>query len=232
MTRDTTSTNSWQPTLFGTLDGYEVRTIDAANTHWLLKNVHYARRIPSISYAFGLLLAGELAGVVTYGKPASPSLLNGVCGDRWAPHVLELNRLCLVDNRKNEASRLVGQSLTMLPRPSVVVSFADTEQRHYGFVYQATNWHYTGLSAKRTDWTVRGMEHLHGKTISDQCRGRNDGRRPVDVMREKYGDDFYLRERSRKHRYVFFVGTKSQRRQMLADLRYPLESYPKGAAND
>ena len=51
---------------------------------------------------------------------------------------------------------LVGRSLRLLPKPSVVVSYADTAQGHVGYVYQAANFIYTGLSAKRTDWKKTG----------------------------------------------------------------------------
>ena len=38
---------------------------------------------------------------------------------------------------------------------------------HIGTVYQATNWIYTGLSAKRTDWVIEGIDK-HGQTIADK----------------------------------------------------------------
>lgn len=47
-------------------------------------------------------------------------------------------------------------------------------------------------------------------------------------MRETYGNDFYLQERSRKHRYVFFVGNKWQVKEMRLALKYEVQPYPKG----
>ncbi len=190
---------------------------------WLLLR-HYARRMCPISYAFGAYRDAELIGVVTYGTPSSAPLRDGIAGKEWSDRVLELNRLCCV-SEKNTASRLVGQSLRMLPKPSLVVSYADTEQGHIGYVYQATNFIYTGLSAKRTDWKIKGREHLHGATIADESRGQTNR---AKWMREKYGDDFYLKERPRKHRYVYPCGIKNQREAMLSALRYAVEPYPKG----
>jgi hypothetical protein len=190
---------------------------------WLLKK-HYAKRIPPISYAFGAYKGRQLIGVVTYGTPVSSALRVGVCGEQWMDNVIELNRLCC-DNEKNVASTLVGRSLQMLPKPLVVVSYADTEQGHIGYVYQATNFVYTGLSAKRTDWKLKGMEHLHGATVADMSRGQENR---AQWMRDKFGDDFYLQDRSRKHRYVYFVGSKGQKKLMQAALMYSVEPYPKG----
>jgi len=190
---------------------------------WLLRK-HYAKRLCPISFAFGAYVSGVLVGVVTYGTPVSSSLRAGICGEQWQGRVLELNRLCC-DSEKNLASALVGRSLAMLPKPSVVVSFADTAMGHVGYIYQATNFLYTGLSAKRTDWTIKGMEHLHGATVADMSRGQENR---VEYMRAKFGSAFYLDDRPRKHRYVFFVGTKSQVKSMKSSLLYPAQPYPKG----
>jgi hypothetical protein len=148
----------------------------------------------------------------------------GICGDKWMDNVIELNRLCCV-NEKNLASILVGRSLKMLPKPTVVVSYADTERGHIGYVYQATNFVYTGLSAKRTDWKLKGMEHLHGATVADMSRGQENR---AKWMRDKFGDDFYLQDRSRKHRYVYFVGSQGQKKAMQSSLMYAVKPYPKG----
>lgn len=190
---------------------------------WLL-NRHYAKRLCPISYAFGAWQDTRLCGVVTYGTPLSSTLRTGVCGDPWKHCVLELNRLCC-DSVKNLASVLVGRSLSMLPKPSIVVSYADTKQGHIGYVYQATNFLYTGLSANVKDWAIKGLEHLHNATIGDETRGKQNR---TALMRQKYGDAFYLKERSRKHRYVYFCGNKKTKRQMQSALKYQVLEYPKG----
>ena len=186
---------------------------------WLLEK-HYAKRIPQIMHSFGLYIDGALKGVVTYGIPASPALCMGICGKEYSDKVLELNRLCLMENNKNESSFLVSHSIQLLPKPTIVVSYADTSQGHVGYVYQATNFLYTGLSANRVDWTIKGMEHKHSKTISDGMT--------LESIKEKYGDDFYYTERSRKHRYIFFHGSKTDKKIMRKLLKYNIEPYPKG----
>lgn len=138
--------------------------------------------------------------------------------------MLELNRLCCV-SEKNMSSTLVGRSLRLLPKPSIVVSYADTAQGHVGYIYQATNFIYTGLSAKRTDWKVKGREHLHGATVADESRGQANR---AEWMRAKYGDDFYLEDRPRKHRYIYLCGDKRQRAAMGSALLYDQSPYPKG----
>jgi len=203
---------------------YEVKQITREETKDYILNIHYAKRFPSVSFAFGLFLCGDLVGVVTYGTPASATLKTGIAGAEMACHVLELNRLVLRHNLKNEASMLVGKSLSMLPKGKIIVSFADCAQNHVGTVYQAANFGYYGLSAKRTDWRVRGKEHLHGQTIADEFRGLPNR---AQHMREKYGSDFYLEPRSRKHRYIYVTGNQKSRDRITKLLKYKREAYVK-----
>ena len=100
----------------------------------------------------------------------------------------------------------------------IIVSYAEIDQGHLGVVYQATNWIYTGLSAKRTNWTIKGVDR-HCQTIADKYTSKE--------IREKYGDDFTLLDRPRKHRYVYFNCNKWRKKELLKLLRYEVKPYPK-----
>lgn len=106
---------------------------------------HYLHRKPMVSYAFGLYADDDLAGVVTFGTPASRHLQVGACPSSPAS-VIELNRLW-VHNRMppNTESWFVSRALRQLP-PRIVVSYADTVQGHMGYVYRALNFKYAGWS--------------------------------------------------------------------------------------
>lgn len=170
-------------------------------------NVHYARRIPSISYAYGLFYKDNLIGIVTYGKPASPNLCIGLAGKEHRGSVLELNRLVITTpkgvDRKNLASFLVGRSLRKLPTDLYIVSYADCEGWHHtGYVYQATNFMYTGKTKRRTDiWSPSGHARHHcGNTQKRQIR-------------------------TAKHRYVFITGKRKA--ELIKYIKYPILPYPK-----
>tara|TARA_R100001460_G_C3512250_1_gene171597 strand:- start:50 stop:634 length:585 start_codon:yes stop_codon:yes gene_type:complete len=184
---------------------YEVKKINYNDTKPFILNIHYAKRMPSISYAYGLFLNNELVGIVSYGSPASPSLCKGIAGLENKSFVIELNRLVLKYNKKNEASMLVGKSLQLLPKPKIVVSYADTNQNHVGFIYQATNFYFTGTSKPRTDMASKNGKH----------------------PRHHLGDKTKRVFRSSKHRYVYLVGNKKDKKYFLNNLKYPLLNYPK-----
>lgn len=196
----------------------EVRIITRELTKDFILNIHYAHRIPSISFSFGLYENDELIGVCTYGTPASSTLLSGVCGVEYKGIVKELNRLVLKYNRPNEASFFVSKTLKMLPRPLIIVSYADSAQKHQGIVYQATNFIYTGLSTKFKDPKVKGLEHQHHATYAHGMTNMQ--------LKEKFGDKLYFVERSRKHRYIYFIGSKVEIKRMKKALKYKVVDYP------
>ena len=189
----------------------KVKPITYNDTKPFILNIHYAKRMPCVQFAFGLF-DGDYpypVGIVTYGQPASPYLCKGLAGEENKKHVLELNRLVMYPeyNGGNYSSFLVGNSLKMLPRRTFVVSYADWGGWHHvGYVYQATNWLYTGMTKPRTDkYSESGhaRHYLEGET-----------RRQM---------------RTAKHRYVYLVGTKRDVRAMRKELKYPiLDYYPKG----
>ena len=172
---------------------------------WLLEK-HYAKRMCPISFAFGLYIDEKLVGIVTYGVPASPNLCMGVCGIDHKDKVLELNRLCLNDGVKNGASFLVSKSLQMLPKPTIVVSYADTAIWLSGYIYPASNFLFTGTTNERTDMAGEDGKH----------------------SRQSFGNSEIRINRSAKHRYIYFVGSKSQKNNLFKQLNYEVMPYPKG----
>lgn len=163
-------------------------------TRQFIMGIHYARRMPCIQYAFGLFLDGECIGVCTYGQPASPTLCKGVAGEENRKNVLELNRLVIAPeyNGLNYASYLVANSLKMLPNGTFVVSYADYGAwGHVGYVYQATNWLYTGMTQERTD---KFSESGHSRHYA-----KGEMRRQFRSAKHRY---IYMRNKETKERYV------------------------------
>jgi hypothetical protein len=153
-----------------------------------------------------------------YGTPSSSALRGGIAGKDQATNVIELTRLWIDDSTpKNSESYLIGNSIKHCDK-EIVVSFADTSQNHLGIVYQATNWIYTGLSAKRTDWSVEGIDK-HGHTWADKYTAAE--------MRELFGDRFTLVPRSRKHRYIYLNAKGKRKKQLMTLLKYEQQPYPK-----
>lgn len=84
-----------------------VKEINKNETYDFILHKHYAQRLPSISYAYGLFIDDKLEGILTIGKPASNSLCEGVCGKEYKEYVYELNRLCVNEGLPKEYIKYV-----------------------------------------------------------------------------------------------------------------------------
>jgi hypothetical protein len=201
---------------------YVIQPISYKEAMDIVVEKHYLHRKCPVSYAYGLVdtTTNEVMGVVTYGVSPSSTLLKGICGPEEARNVYELNRLWVDDMvAKNGESYLVANSMKLLDR-EIIVSFADTSQGHVGYIYQAANFIYTGLSAKFKDPKVVGKENMHHATYAN-------GLTNAQVI-EKFGaENVTFVERPRKHRYIYFNCDKRRKKELLKKLRYKTMPYPK-----
>ena len=190
----------------------------------MVSEFHYAHRVPSISYAIGLYVDDILAGCITYGMPASSKTRRAICGEKYKDLVFELNRLyCHNWVGRNSESWLIGQSFKLLPKPLILVSMADTGQNHIGYIYQATNWIYVGLSDSSGCFSkieINGKERT-SKSFYDEL-----GTQSKDVILKRYPNAIF-HPYTRKHRYVYFLGSKGKRKELRENLRWETSDYPK-----
>ena len=190
------------------MEGFEVRKTTWDSAKDLILTKHYAQRRPQVSQVWGLFCGSDMVGAMTIGKPASPPLCVGLAGASYSSQVFELNRLVVLDGLpENALSFFVGAVMRSLRDSDIIlVSFADEGAGHYGYIYQATNWWYTGRSKARTDKYMPGGKHPR-----------------------HYTNEFsHLRRlRTPKHRYVF-VPNRSLRKRVKKDMLYPILPYPKG----
>src|SRR5699024_1678053 len=123
----------------------------------MIMEKHYAQRKPSISYAFGLFNKDELVGVCTFGKPASNSLCEGVCGKENKERVFALNRLYIDINAKNIASFFVSMCLKHLKMLRLIMgSYYESGMNDDKYVYKATNILYKVSTRDGTELYTKG----------------------------------------------------------------------------
>ena len=146
----------------------------------------------------------------------------GVCGSDESKNVLELTRLWISDeSEKNAESFLISHSIKLLPTNfDILISYAEIQAGHIGTVYQGSNWIYTGLTDKHIQWSVKGLDIKHSRHLFDKAGG-------VSKAKEIYKDEMVSSDRPRKHRYVFFRGSRERKKILLSKLKYKVEKYPK-----
>ena len=202
-------------------DEFQVRSIPPEQTHDWLKRKHYAKRVPQIQYAFGLYdMSLILQGVCTYGSPAR--MMNngyGIFGGKYEVPTFELNRLVVNEGLpKNVLSFFVSQTFKMLPNPICLVSYADSNAGHHGYIYQATNWIFTGQTPPRKKFITKDGKDVHESTITHKSKKEQ----------EALLQDLIIDEQEGKFRYLQFLGNRNDVKKMRSLLAYDVQPYPKG----
>lgn len=185
---------------------------------------HYTGVGNNLNWRWGLWHGPVLHGVVSYNLPTR-SVCASVFGPEHLDKVWHMGRLILSEESpRNSESRLIGGSLRAIenqyPNTWAVLTYAATDAGHIGTVYQATNALYTG-------------EHGDPWYYTDKAGNRRgthlDGH---GVTPERAAAMGWTRHRGGvKHRYLYVLGSKTQRRQRMKLLRYPVLPYPKQVAS-
>ena len=197
-------------------DKYTVQSIDTEETkEWFLYK-HYAHRIPNSIYTFGLYENCILQGVISFGMMANNNLNEFIEGY----DCIELNRLIINDNMpRNSLSYFVSQSLKLIPRPKVIISYADNGHGHHGHIYQATNWIYTGMGKGDYGFIKNGRQY-HRKSLFNLYG--------TGALENAVANGYEVIKVVPKHRYIYLHGTKYQIKDMKAKMPFKQEPYPKG----
>lgn len=192
---------------------------------WLLYK-HYLKRLVSCSYCFGLFDNEILVGICTFGNAVPNTMKKSIAGNDFMSYVYELNRLCTNDNLdKNANSFFVSRCFKYLPKPLIIVSYADKSVGHNGYIYQSLNFIYTGESHTQLDWKIRGQEHIHSRTLMDEFAFQENR---IEKLKEKYGDNLYQVKREPKYRYIKILGSKTFKQKVIKNKLFNIKEYPKG----
>lgn len=196
------------------IDKYKIEKVSKATCKEFLMKYHYLSRQ---GYGFrsgqnyGLFEGDRLIGVAIFHGVSAWETIKGCFGLKnkeqegfWELGRLAMDPKCKV---KNLTSWFLSKTMKLMrqeARPRAIITYADADY-HHGYIYQACNFTYHGLSAQKNDFWVKQPDGTYKKC----SRGR-----PRDVEGE-------WRPRTRKHRYLKVYDKK------LKTL-WPTMPYPKG----
>ena len=106
-------------------------------------------------FSFGALHDGVLWGAITFAIPNAHSI-NGLYSKENQRGVLEITRLAFGPNSpKNSCSRIIRIATLLLRKKyplRLLISYADTAQKHTGSIYKGSGFKCHGLTAKKKDF--------------------------------------------------------------------------------
>jgi hypothetical protein len=205
-------------------------------THkWSLCQVSYGIfYITDVDSSFFDVKEEKFIGAIVFGQPVGRSAAESVSSKISIDEVFELTRLYIHDGYgRNIESYCLTKAIQFLkrdfPEIKAIITYADGEQGHRGIIYQACNFHYQGNSSlalmPNFSISLKGPPYqwMHSRTVSSTYGSHN-----VEYLKKKIGHTFWRKKESTKHRYVYLLGNKKEKRFIIANLKHPFKtSYPK-----
>lgn len=197
------------------MEDYEIKRIPCKQAkEYIFKN-HYSHGCHnSPSPCYGLFDGSVLIGVLMFATPCSENVRASLFGAEYKSCVIELHRLHILDvTPKNTESWFISRCLKMLqkdkPHIHGVISFSDLTEGHNGVIYQATNAYRCGQTGTATFYMDENGRLRHprqnGVNISKETAATR-GWKPI--------------KRGAKNRYVYILGSKSERRKYIRLCKY------------
>lgn len=154
-----------------------VKPIDKSTARALVEKYHYAKSASNTGvYTHGLFKKGEdffeqqCLGCAWWLPPTKNAAIATYPEGDWKK-VLSLTRLAISPSvPKNGCSFLLSRSIKMIETDKweCLVTYADTWQKHEGYIYKATNWDYCGLTKPTTVFVSN-----KGKMMGRKRGGKN-----------------------------------------------------------
>jgi len=204
---------------------------------------HYSHKWTSCRYTLGIFYQTDnehqffdekdekLAGVAIYGYPVGRSAPKSISPELKEEEVLELTRLFIFDDYgKNTESVTLSKTFKWLrenvPEIKVLVSYSDPEQGHLGTIYQATNWIYQGNKIRiMPNYAVKLSEDgdwMHSRTVFAKFGSHN-----LEKLSKAVGHTFWRKLEPEKHRYLYLLCGKKDKKNIMNTLIHKPKPYPK-----
>ena len=225
-----------------------IRPVTKNRAKRMVINHHYSKLWTKCSVALGLFHQTgnehaffdepeeKMVGVIVYGDPIGRLTGQSISDEIERTEVLELTRLFIHDGYgSNIESWFISQSFKWLrrfrPNIKALISYASPVEGHSGTIYQATNWIYQGNNNRWNDgWLFKFKPDgrwKHGRTIFPYYNS-ND---PKEIQK-KVTEPFWIRKEQQKHRYVYILAGKGDKKNILNTLKHETLPYPKSRDTD
>lgn len=196
------------------LDWCSYKAAKYAVEHW-----HYSKTMPQgKNVMIGVYEDNKYIGCIIFGRGVSKSLLTS--------YNLEINEGCelvriALKAHKSTVSKMISIAVKMLKKKDIglrlIVSFADTNQKHLGKIYQASNWIYSGKTDRSYVYLDEYGKEWHTRAIS---RGGHNIQFGRIKKTPKISDCIKIR-REGKHRYLYALDKEMKRQILPLSKPYP-----------
>ena len=220
-----------------------IRQIDKKSAKKMIVKHHYSHLWTKCSVALALFYdtgkqhsffdepEEKMIGKCVFGDPVGRASGESISELIDRTEVYELTRLFIHDGYgSNIESWFISQSFNWLRKHKqdikALISYASPVEGHSGTIYQATNWIYQGNNNRWNDgWIFKFEEDgrwMHGRTIFPYYK-TND----PEEIRKQVDKPFWIRKEQQKHRYVYILAGKRDKKKIMKTLKHETLPYPK-----
>lgn len=208
---------------------YVIRQISSKEGRQFVIKHHYTHAGGNCRIAFGLfdknaisgMFEEKLVGVITYGVPSRQNIGEATFAGGNNSNCLEFSRMVVFDDCKCPRTYFIAKTISTLrrefPEVKCLITYADSTQGHFGYVYQAANWLYCGSCKPNFHFEDSDGRRIHKKAT--WVAAKKDGINR-DIWCKNRGYTKVMEEA--KHKYVYPID-----RTILLKIRplpYPKES--------
>ena len=183
---------------------------------YAIMNWHYSKRMPvGRLNKIGVWESSKFIGCIMFGKGASPNI--------GKPYLLEQTQVCelvriALTSHETEVSKMVSIAIKILkthnPGLKLIVSYADQNLYHYGIIYQAGNWIYTGTI--KDDRTMILGKIYHGRSVFSMY-----GSRSIEWLKNNIDENAKRISERGKHKYLMPLDKEMRKQMLLLSKPYP-----------
>jgi hypothetical protein len=218
------------------LEGFRVLQIPHYEAEPIIMKYEWLGTMASFPVAtYGLMSPdNELHGVACFGRGMGTNAGKLTTAEGAKPICLERGA-CVHWSHPHAPSKLVAGACRQMHLDhgyNVFFAYSDREAGEVGTIYQACNWIYLGRSPGRASdyrWKYRHRET--GEVLSSRsmrAKHAREGRGTLDL----FDNDQWDRIKDwGKGKYVWFEGSKSEKKKLRKGLRYEQQPYPKRDAD-
>jgi len=203
----------------------EVKEIEISIAKQFILEYEWLGNMGSANYYYGLFFGNHLASVVCFSNSVSPKAYTNLLGIKHN-EILLLCRGATAHWAPDWApSKLISKTLKLIKNKyniKVVVAYADPEAGEIGYIYQASNFYYWGLTnpGGSKKYKING-EIMHSRKVH-----RLFGTRKAEVLK-KIDKNYSAIATFPKHRYIYFTCNSYTKKLLMEKIKNLIKPYPK-----
>lgn len=211
------------------LSELSMKVINEITATDFISQYHYSGQSPSPTIAFGHYYKEHLVNVILYKFPTGRLMAQQVMAGGDSENTWELIRMVSLEPKpRNLESYCISNTLDYIKKAykniKIIISYADNNMGHHGYVYQASNFYYYGQSRPDKEWYIDG-KRVHTRTVVSEY-----GTMSIPEVQAILGDRLTIIEQQEtKSRYFYIIAQdKKDKRDILKKIKVDILPYPKG----